>query len=253
MFSVLVLSCLWLWETARPVFGFKEGRWLHAGRNLVIAVCNLVILSLTFSVAIVSVANWTQAKGWGVLNLAEVNQGIRLALAVLLLDAWMYVWHRANHVIPFLWRFHRMHHSDPHMDVTTATRFHLGEQIYSATLRLGLIPLLGLQVWHLVLYDTLVISVIQFHHADISLGRFDRWLRLIVVTPDIHKIHHSRVLHETNSNYSTVFSWWDRLALSFQMRPNPATVQFGLPDYDNPRWQTLTGMWKTPFSDPNQP
>jgi len=159
----------------------------------------------------------------------------------------MYFWHRANHVVPVLWRFHRTHHSDNRMDVTTATRFHIGEHIGAVVLRVVLIPLLGFEIWHLVAYDLLVIAMTQFHHADISLRRWDRWLRVVIVTPDMHKIHHSRWKPETDSNYSVVFSFWDRIARTFRMRSDPMTIEFGLDEFDKPHWQTLVGMLKTPF------
>jgi len=133
------------------------------------------------------------------------------------------------------------------MDVTTAIRFHFGEQVLSSLLRLGLIPLLGIQVWNLVVYDTVVLSVIMFHHADISLSRWDRWLRLLIVTPDMHKVHHSDWQSETDSNFSTVLSIWDRMAMTFRMRTEPKTIVFGLKEFTDSSWQTWFGMWKTPF------
>jgi sterol desaturase/sphingolipid hydroxylase (fatty acid hydroxylase superfamily) len=136
------------------------------------------------------------------------------------------------------------------MDVTTATRFHLGEHVGAAVLRLGLIPLLGFEVWDLVVYDTLVIAVTQFHHADISIGRWDRWLRWVIVTPYMHKVHHSDWRQETDSNYSTVLSVWDRLFGSFRMRTDPKTLVFGLGEFSDPGWQSWWGMMKTPFVDP---
>ena len=172
----------------------------------------------------------------------------RLVVALVLLDGWMYLWHRANHAIPILWRFHRMHHSDTRMDVTTATRFHLGEHVGASVLRLGMIPLLGFELWNLVAYDALVIAVTQFHHADISIGRADRWLRLFIVTPFMHKVHHSDWRPETDSNYSTILSVWDRLAGSFKHRSDPRTLVFGLPEFGELAWQTWWGMLKTPFA-----
>jgi sterol desaturase/sphingolipid hydroxylase (fatty acid hydroxylase superfamily) len=136
------------------------------------------------------------------------------------------------------------------MDVTTATRFHLGEHIGASVLRLGLIPVAGFEVWHLVVYDTLVIAITQFHHADISIGRWDRWLRWLIVTPDMHKVHHSDWQPETNSNYSTVLSVWDRLFASFRMRSDPKTLVFGLKEFTAPSWQGVWGMAKTPFVNP---
>jgi sterol desaturase/sphingolipid hydroxylase (fatty acid hydroxylase superfamily) len=246
---VLLLALFWCWETWRPFFGQKEGRLKHASRNLAIAVLNIVVLGLAFGSVMVVVTGWTQENQLGLLNNLGLGWPIRFVLGLVLLDCWMYFWHWGNHVIPFLWRFHRMHHSDRHMDVTTATRFHLGEHVISAVLKLGLIPLLGLEVWHLLVYDTLVIAVTQFHHADISLGRWDRWLRLVIVTPDMHKVHHSDWRRETNSNYSTVLSIWDRLFGSFRRRDDPGAIIFGLREFTDPNWQGVGGMLKTPFVD----
>ena len=247
--AVLFLALFWCWETWRPFFGQKEGRLKHAGQNLSIAVLNTVVLGLLFGGATVTVTGWTEQHRLGLLNHLGLDWPILFVLAMVLLDGWMYFWHRANHVIPFLWRFHRMHHSDRHMDVTTATRFHLGEHVGSSVLKLGLIPLLGIEVWQLLLYDTLLIAVTQFHHADITLGRWDRWLRLVIVTPDLHKVHHSRWRPETDSNYSTVLSVWDRLFGSYRTREDPATIEFGLDQFFDPQWQRVGGMLATPFVD----
>ena len=247
---ILLLALFWCWETWRPFFGQREGRLRHAGRNLAVAVLNTVVTGLLFGHVTVWVAGWAERNQFGLLNVLAIEGPVRFALALVLLDGWMYVWHRANHTFPLLWRFHRMHHSDRHMDVTTATRFHLGEHLGSSVLRLGLIPLLGLEVWNLVVYDTLVVAGTQFHHADISLGRWDRWLRTVVVTPHMHKIHHSDRRDESDSNYSTILSGWDRLARSFRMRDDPEGIVFGLKEFADPGWQHFVGMWMTPLIDP---
>jgi sterol desaturase/sphingolipid hydroxylase (fatty acid hydroxylase superfamily) len=244
---VVLLALFWFWETWRPFFGQGEERIRHAIHNLGIAVFNTVILGLAFGFVSAAVAGWTEENRFGLLNALGRVEPIRFGLALLLLDGWMYVWHRANHTFPLLWRFHRMHHSERHMDVTTATRFHLGEHVGAGVLRLGLIPLLGFEIWNLVVYDTLVIAITQFHHADISIGRCDRWVRLFIVTPYMHKVHHSDWRPETDSNYSTVLSIWDRLAGSFRMRSDPKTLVFGLAEFSDSSWQNWWGMMKTPF------
>ncbi len=248
----VLLTLFWLWETWHPYFGHREDRLRHAGRNIAVALLNSAILALGLSTILVTVARWTAQNQYGLFNLIDLGNVVIFCLALVLLDGWMYVWHRANHLVPLLWRFHRMHHSDTQMDVTTATRFHLGEHLGAFVLRLGLIPLIGLEIWHIVAYDLLVVGMTQFHHADISLGRFDHWLRLVIVTPDMHKIHHSRWQPETDSNYSTVLSIWDRIARSFRMRSDPKTVEFGLGQFDGPKWQTVGGMLTTPFITPPQ-
>jgi sterol desaturase/sphingolipid hydroxylase (fatty acid hydroxylase superfamily) len=247
---VLLLALFWAWETWRPCFGRREGRWRHAFHNLAIALFNTAILALVFGFVTTTAASWTAENRFGLFNALGLGGPLRFLLALVLLDGWMYVWHRSNHAIPLLWRFHRMHHSDRRMDVTTATRFHLGEHVGSSLLRLGLIPLLGFEVWNLVVYDVLVIAITQFHHADVSVGRWDRWLRLFIVTPDMHKVHHSDRREETDSNYSTVLSMWDRLAATFRMRSDPKTLVFGLGEFTDPKWQNWWGMMKTPFVDP---
>ncbi len=248
--TVGVLAVLWAWETWLPFFERRERRLRHAGRNLAVALLNTVVLAVAFSTGITFVAGWAQERGLGLLHVLGLGSPARLVLALVLLDGWMYLWHRANHTIPLLWRFHRMHHSETEMDVTTATRFHLGEHVGASVLRAGLIPLLGFEVWQLIVYDTLLIAVTMLHHANVSLGRYDRWLRWLIVTPYMHKVHHSSWRPETDSNYSTVFSVWDRLARTFRMRADPKTLQFGLPEFPDPGWQTVWGMWKTPFVNP---
>jgi sterol desaturase/sphingolipid hydroxylase (fatty acid hydroxylase superfamily) len=250
--TVGVLAVLWAWETWLPFFGRRQGRLRHAGRNLAVALLNTVVLAVAFSTGITFVAGWAQEQGLGLLHALGLGSPARLVLALVLLDGWMYLWHRANHTIPLLWRFHRMHHSETEMDVTTATRFHLGEHVGASVLRAGLIPLLGFEVWQLIAYDTLLIVVTMLHHANISLGRYDRWLRWLIVTPDMHKVHHSSWRPETDSNYSTVFSAWDRLARTFRMRADPKTLQFGLPEFPDPGWQTVWGMLRTPFITPQK-
>lgn len=244
---VVLLTLFWCWETWRPFFGQREGRVTHALHNLAIALFNTVVLGLVFGSITVAVAEWAAQTSFGLLHLGDLGAPLRFGLALILLDGWMYFWHRANHAVPVLWRFHRMHHTDRHVDVTSATRFHLGEHVGSAVLRLGVIALAGIEVWHLVVYDMLVIAITQFHHADISLGRWDRRLRWLIVTPHMHKVHHSDWQPETDSNYSVVLSIWDRLAGTFRMRAHPRTITFGLAEFVDPKWQTWWGMWKTPF------
>jgi sterol desaturase/sphingolipid hydroxylase (fatty acid hydroxylase superfamily) len=243
----VVLAVLWGWESWCPFFGQRTGRLRHAGHNLAIAIFNTVVIALVFGSLTAFLAYWAEERQLGLLYQLGLSNPFRFSLALILLDGWMYVWHRANHLVPLLWRFHRMHHSDPNMDVTTATRFHFGEQVLSSILRLALIPLLGFQVWMLVVYDTVALSVIMFHHADISLSKWDRWLRCLIVTPDMHKVHHSNWQPETDSNFSTVLSIWDRMARSFRMRPDLQAIVFGLEEFNDSSWQTWFGLWKTPF------
>ena len=251
--AVVFLFALWTWETLFPLIAGRRWRLRHGGRNVAIALLNTVVLALVFGAATVGVAAWAAERQFGLLNWFTVLSPWRLLIAVLLLDGWLYTWHRLNHQVPLLWRFHRVHHADADMDVTTATRFHLGEHLGAATLRLGLIPLFGVNVVEIVIYETLVVAVTMFHHANISLGRFDRPLRWLVVTPRMHHVHHSRWQPDTDSNYSTLLSFWDRLFRTFRMRPRNEPVELGLDEFDDDRWQSVVGMLRTPFSTLGEP
>ncbi|MCH8524987.1 MAG: sterol desaturase family protein [Balneolales bacterium] len=255
---IAVLVVMAAWESLSPFFSYFRGdvrsRGKHAFRNLVVGATNALLVTGIFVALWFSVAHWAEAQRFGLLHWLQDAAGLPLwahALgAILLLDAWTYAWHRMNHEIPFFWRFHRVHHSDNKMDVTTASRFHLGEILFSSLLRLPLIALFGVYFWELVLYEILMFAVVQFHHANIGLSeKVDRKLRLIIVTPNMHRVHHSRWQPETDSNYSSLFSVWDRLAKTFRINEKPETIELGLEDMDDDEHQSVKGMFKTPLKD----
>ncbi|MGI8965346.1 MAG: sterol desaturase family protein, partial [Limisphaerales bacterium] len=244
--GLILLALLLLWETLSPYFIFTKGKVLHAARNLFLGIINTVLTTLVFIGLWFIAARWAQKNQFGLLNWIELPRAAHVFCAILLLDFWMYWWHWMNHRLPFFWRFHRTHHSDPKMDVTTASRFHFGEIFFSSCLRIPLIALLGVQLWDLVFYEMLLSGIVQFHHANIGLtDRADLILRCFIVTPFIHKVHHSRVQPETDSNYSSLFSFWDRIFRSLRLREDPRTLQYGLENFDEPKKQTLFGLLKT--------
>ncbi|MDX1419644.1 MAG: sterol desaturase family protein [Rubricoccaceae bacterium] len=237
-----------------PLFTDARTRGAHLARNLALGLLNAVVVAVGFAGLWVAAAGWAEARGWGLLHALGLPPWAHALGALLLLDAWTYLWHRLNHRVPVLWRFHRVHHADAAMDVTTASRFHVGELVLSSALRVPLILLLGVWAWELVLYETLMFAVVQFHHANVGLSpRLDRALRAVIVTPAMHKVHHSRLRPETDSNYSSLFSWWDRLFRSFRLRARPETIRFGLDDFDREGDRTLGGLLTMPFRAPGQP
>jgi sterol desaturase/sphingolipid hydroxylase (fatty acid hydroxylase superfamily) len=250
--SLTLLALLLAWESFAPFFSFfarKAGeRARHGLKNLALGALNSLLTGLGFAALWWATANWAQAHEFGILNWLPLPGWARLAGAFLLFDAWMYWWHRLNHRIPFLWRFHRTHHSDPKMDVTTANRFHIGEIALSSVLRVPVIALLGLQLMELALYELTMFTVVQLHHANIALpARLDQAARAVIVTPFMHKVHHSRWRPETDSNYSSLFSFWDRLFRTFRLRADPHTLQLGLQEFDEANNHTLTGLLITPL------
>ncbi len=252
-----ILVAMLAWETARPFFDqFREARRLrgvHLLRNLAIGGINSLLIAAGFVGAWLIAATWAEEHGFGILNLLTEIEWLPGAVhifgAILLLDAWTYLWHRINHLVPFFWRFHRVHHADAQMDVSTASRFHVGEIFFSSLLRIPLIVLLGVHVWELLLYETMMFAVVQFHHANIAIPeKLDRILRLAIVTPAMHKVHHSRWQPETDSNYSAFLSIWDRMFGSFRTRENLEEIRLGLDEFDTPEDATFTGLMKMPLA-----
>lgn len=246
--AALSLALLLAWESWLPAAGKRTHRWQHVIRNLTLGLINAGTAALLAAPLLAGVSLWAERNGFGLLRLVHLPPVWATACAILLFDGWMYVWHRANHQTAFLWRFHRVHHSDAEMDVTTATRFHLGEICLSSVLRLAVIPLLGISLQQLLIYEMLLLPVIFFHHSNVQFPeKFDRWLRLIIVTPAIHRVHHSRLRAETDSNYASVFSFWDRIAKTFRLRQDRQPVKFGLDEFDAIKWERLSSLLLMPF------
>ncbi|MBI4115175.1 MAG: sterol desaturase family protein [Candidatus Omnitrophica bacterium] len=231
-----------------PLFQGRDDRFRHALPNLGIGVLNGLIISLLFSTVTLKVMHFAESRSWGLLHQLSLSSWIEGAFAFVLFDLWMYVWHVANHQIPFLWRFHRMHHSDLELDATSALRFHTGEIVFSSLLRLIVIPLIGMQFIQLLIYELCLQPIIIFHHSNVALPeKIDRIFRAIIVTPNMHRVHHSQIRSETDSNYSSIFSFWDRIVKSFHKRKDTRTLVYGLPYLQEKEWQSLLGMIKTPF------
>ena len=241
----VLLAVLWAIESGIGIGGRQ--RWIHGLRNLSLAVINAGVLLFTFGMVTMVVARFAAAQTWTPLSWLDQFGWLRFVTAVICLDAWTYAWHRANHRFDFLWRFHRVHHSDTAMNVTTSARFHVGELFMSATLRLMVVGILGISPAQILVHELILVAVSQFHHATIRLGRFDHLLRWLIVTPGLHQIHHSRRPQEMHRNFASILSVWDRLGRSFRAESVDQEIRFGVPGLDDPEYQTTTGMLKTPW------
>lgn len=259
--QVLVMAAglvlLLAWETLHPFFDLFHHSWKdrsrHVVRNLAVGAVNSLLVAVVFVTLWLITALWAEEHGFGLLywleGVVDVPTWVHVTLGILMIDAWTYIWHRMNHRIPFFWRFHRVHHADNKMDVTTASRFHVGEIFLSSLLRIPIIALTGIYVWELVLYETLMFAVVQFHHANIILpDRVDRLLRLVIVSPGMHKVHHSRWRPETDSNYSSLFSFWDRIGQSYRERDDLSKIKLGLEGFDDDEFHEIKGIFKTPLA-----
>jgi sterol desaturase/sphingolipid hydroxylase (fatty acid hydroxylase superfamily) len=186
----------------------KAKRWFN---NLTLTVFNSLVLYLVFSGAVVTTAVYVTTHQLGVLNMVDLPAWAKLLITVAFMDLMLYIWHLLNHEVPFLWRFHRVHHSDLNMDVSTATRFHIGELAVSAVIKIALIFLLGASVAGVVIFESALVLCAQFHHSSVRVpGWFESFFWILFVPPSMHRIHHSVVIKERDTNYGTIFSIWDR-------------------------------------------
>ena len=195
-----------------------------------------------------AVLNWASGQPFGVVHLVAMPVAAQFVLSFLLMDLTFYWWHVANHRVPFLWRFHNVHHIDPDLDVTTAFRFHFGEVALSAAFRAAQISAIGLSGWMFAAYEVVFQANTLFHHSNVRLPiRLERVLNLVLVTPRMHGIHHSQVRDETNSNYSVVFSWWDRLHRTLGLNIPQSAIVIGVPAYSDPADNGLWNALLLPF------
>ena len=206
-------------------------RW---GVNLALTAINTVTLRLLFPLLAVEWAALTTTHGIGLVPALGVPYWAACLLGIVLLDLVIYAQHAAFHHIPFLWRFHRVHHADLEVDVSTGVRFHPGEIVLSMLIKFATIALLGVPAAAVVAFEVLLNATSLFHHANLALPRtVDRVLRLVIVTPDVHRVHHSTIRAETDSNFGFSVTWWDRLFGTFRAQPSAGHtgMEIGLAEY----------------------
>ncbi len=249
-FFLGVFAVVAVWESAAPRRTRFLSRWRRWPSNLGIVVLNTVVLRLLFPVAGVGVALAASASGWGLFHLIDLPLWLEALLAVALLDAAIYLQHVMFHAVPVLWRLHRMHHADLDYDVTTGARFHPLEIILSMGIKLAVVASLGASPVAVILFEVLLNATAMFNHGNIRLATaFDAFLRLIVVTPDMHRVHHSVVPAEANSNFGFNLPWWDRLFGTYRAQPEAGHegMDIGINDFRDPSEQRLDKMLLQPL------
>lgn len=221
----------------------KPRRWAI---NLALTATNGVVLSLAFGPWNHGALSYAQEHRVGILYLLGLGPWTRMVVAVAFLDLMLYVWHLLNHEMPTLWRFHRVHHSDLNMDVSTAGRFHLGELAVSSVIKIGLVFFLGTTPWELAAFETLLVLAAQFQHSSLRVpAGFERVFWVLFVPPSMHRIHHSVLLRERDTNYGTIFSVWDRLLGTLRVDVDQTAIRIGVgayPDANRLRLVHLAGM-----------
>jgi len=239
------------WESLAPrrtrLRGATAVRWIG---NVVLVVLNSIILRWCFPIVALGLAFVVEQRGWGLFNQLSIPGVAAVAVSVLLLDLVSYARHRLFHAIPWCWRFHRVHHSDRDVDWSTGVRFHPFEAAVTALVRMFAIVMIGAPPLAVLLFELLIAATAPFQHGNVVLPlSADRWLRRLLVTPDMHRVHHSVITRETDSNFGVVFPWWDRLFGTYRKDPRHghAHMQVGLSEFSDERSDRLHWLLIMPF------
>jgi sterol desaturase/sphingolipid hydroxylase (fatty acid hydroxylase superfamily) len=248
-----VLASMAAWELVAPRRRQMVGRWRRWPGNLGIVVFDTVLLRLVFPAAAVGFALFAATQGWGLFNAVAAPAWLALIVSLLVLDLAIYVQHVLFHAVPALWRLHRMHHADLEFDVTTGLRFHPVEILLSMGIKLAVIAALGPPAVAVLIFEVLLNATAMFNHGNVRMpAGVDRVLRCIVVTPDMHRVHHSVLPHETNSNFGFNLPWWDRLLGTYRAQPDAGHegMTIGIEQFRDPRELRLDRLLTQPFRGP---
>ena len=248
-----VLAIMALWELFVPRRRRDIARVIRWSNNLALVVIDTIVLRLTYPILAVGLAIMAQERGWGLFNIFEVPTWIAVLASVIILDLVIYLQHVMFHAVPVLWRLHRMHHADLDFDVTTGLRFHPIEILLSMGIKLATVLVLGPPAIAVLIFEILLNATAMFNHANVRLPLVvDRFLRLIVVTPDMHRVHHSILPEETNSNFGFNLPWWDRLLGTYKAQPAAGhdAMTIGIEQFRTPRDQWLDRMLVQPVKGP---
>ncbi len=246
--SIMAVIAVWeLMAPRRQLTVSKRDRWLN---NLGIVVIDSLLVKILFSTAAVGVAIAARNHGWGVFNVFRLPEWFSIVVSVLFLDLIIYLQHVMVHAVPLLWRVHMVHHADLDYDVTTGLRFHPIEIVLSMVIKMVVVAGLGMPVLSVLIFEVTLNGTSMFNHGNIYLPeKLDRYLRFLVVTPDMHRVHHSVIIRETNSNFGFNFPWWDRIFGTY--RPLPVAghkgMTIGLSQFRHAEQITLIRLLLLPF------
>lgn len=245
-----ILAVVAAWEVIAPRRALTDNKRRRWFTNLAMVVIDAATIRLLLPLLPVGMAVTTGDRGWGLLNILQLPFWFEVILAVIALDFVIYLQHVLFHHVPILWRLHRMHHTDLDIDVTTGNRFHPLEILVSLGIKLSAVVLIGAPVLAVVVFEVVLNATAQFNHGNIRIPVVvDRYLRLLVVTPDMHRVHHSVIPRETNSNFGFNLPWWDRLCGSYRPQPEKGHegMTIGLKEFRDPASLTLFRLLVQPF------
>ncbi len=249
VFSMVCIAMA-VWEVLAPRRTQSVGRSKRWPSNLGIVVLDAAIVRVLFPTSAVAFALVAEASGWGLLNLWSISAWVTVPIAIVALDFFIFLQHVLFHAVPAFWRLHRMHHADLEFDFTTGVRFHPIEIALSMTIKLAIIAALGAPAVAVLIFEVLLNATSMFNHANVQLPVVvDRMLRRLVVTPDMHRVHHSVVVAETNSNFGFNLPWWDRLFGTYRDQPAAGheRMTIGVLEFRDPAELRLDRMLTQPF------
>ncbi|MEO8134219.1 MAG: sterol desaturase family protein [Betaproteobacteria bacterium] len=238
-----------LWEGGAPRIAFANSgeRRTHLLRNFAMLALVILIADIFVGYGLLGTAQRLDVETTNGLSALGLGWPALLLAGVLILDLFNYWWHRACHAVPWLWRLHRVHHSDTHLDATTGARFHVLETSLAIVLLIGFMTLAGIPLWIELVRTVIVNPLVLTQHANVTFpARLDRAFRPVLVTPALHRVHHSLLRAEHDRNYGQIFSIWDRLFGTYSSPP-AASLAVGVAGLDGEAWQTVAGMCATPF------
>ena len=249
-FFLGIFAVMILWEIMAPRRVRSVSRWVRWPNNLAIVACNTLVLRLLVPVAAVGLAGMAEERSWGLLNNVVLPFWLVVLLSVLLLDLAIYLQHIMFHAVPALWRLHRMHHADLDFDVTTGARFHPIEILLSMGIKMAIVVALGPPLVAVLIFEVLLNASSMFNHGNVRIpSKIDRALRWLVVTPDMHRVHHSILARETNSNFGFNLPWWDRLFGTYRAQPTQGheAMTIGIEQFRTRRDLWLDRLLLQPF------
>jgi sterol desaturase/sphingolipid hydroxylase (fatty acid hydroxylase superfamily) len=252
-FFLGVLLAMALWEVAAPRRRREIPRLIRWSNNLGVVVVDTLLVRLTFPIVAVGLSVTAEAQGWGLFNIFDVPFWLAFILSVLALDLAIYLQHVMFHAVPALWRLHRMHHADLEFDVSTGLRFHPVEILLSMGIKLAVVAALGPPAVAVLVFEVILNATAMFNHSNIRIpAAIDRVLRLVVVTPDMHRVHHSIHPSETNSNFGFNLPWWDCLLGTYRPQPREGheTMTIGIEQFRTTRDLWLDRMLVQPLRGP---
>ncbi len=241
------IAFFWLIENGIPLIKFSYKKWSHAGLNLFFTATTIII-NFIFAIWIIQTSDWAQENNFGLLPLLNLNLGLEILLGLMVLDfISAYLIHWIEHKIKFMWKFHMIHHADIYVDTTTANRHHPGESVFRAIFTLLAVFLCGAPIYLVMLYQSISVVLSQFNHANISLPKgLDKAISWIIVSPNMHKIHHHFQRPQTDSNYGNIFSIWDRIFGTY-IEMDLKDLKYGLDQLEDQTHNQLKYQLKIPF------